>query len=203
MLRPTWAVPVALAACCGLAVGCGGHSDQSAHSAPADTTAAPATTATSAGETAAPMTDANILAVMHEANTAEIAAAQTALKHASATSVKAFARRMIRDHRAMDAKGEQIAKAANITPLAAASDSLSQHADHEMAQLDSATGPAFDRAYMDDQVNDHQTVLAMLQQAQTSAQNPQLKTAVDSAVTKVQQHLDLAKKVQGELKPTA
>lgn len=203
MLRPTWAVPIALVACCGLAVGCGGHSSQSAQSTPVDTTAAPATTSTSAGETAAPMTDANILAVMHEANTAEIGAAQTALKHASAASVKTFARRMIRDHRAMDAKGTQVAKAANITPQAAASDTLPQHADHETAQLDSATGPAFDRAYMDDQVNDHQTVLSVLQQAQTSAQNPQVKAAVDTAVTKVQQHLDLAKKVQGELKPTA
>jgi putative membrane protein len=203
MQRPTWAVSTTLVACCVLAAGCGGHSNQSAQSTPVDTTAAPAATSTSAGETVTPMTDANILAVMHEANTAEIGAAQTALKKASAASVKAFARRMIRDHRAMDAEGAQVAKAASITPQAAVSDTLPQHAEHETAQLDSTKGPAFDRAYMDDQVDDHQTVLSILQQAQTSAQNPQVKAAVDSAVGKVQQHLDLAKKVQGELKPTA
>ena len=205
MLRRTWIMPATIAIACAVAVACsGGSNNNVAQNQPKDTGAAAATTTASAGETTTPMTDASTLAVMHEANQAEIGAAQLALKKATAASVKGFAHTMIRDHRAMDAQGEKVSKALNITPVAATNDTLSEHAQHETAQLDSAKGAAFDLEYMTDQVADHQTVLALLQQAQTApGLNPQIKTLVDSAVTKVQAHLDLAQKVQQGLKPTA
>lgn len=205
MLRGSWAVPAVAGLCCCVVVGCGGSGNQNAQNAQAsaDTTAKTQTTAAAAGETTTPLTDANILALMHQADSAEIGAAKIALKKAQASSVKGFARKMIHDHSRLDAEATRAGKAANITPQAPADDTLPEHAQHETAQLDSASGPAFDQTYMSDQVADHQTVLTLLQQAQNSAQNPRVKAVVDTAVKVVQQHLDDAQKVQSGLKPAA
>ena len=199
-----WTMPATIAIVCAIAIACSGGADRSAQNKTADSSAAKTdTTSAAAGEVAPPVTDASTLAAMHEANQAEIAAAQVAVKKASASSVKDFAHRMIRDHRAMDAEVAKVAKAVNVTPQAAPNDSLPQHAQHEAAQVDSATGPAFDHAYMDAQVADHQTVLSLLRQDETASLNPQVKTLVGSAIHKVQLHLDEAQKVLQGLKPTA
>jgi putative membrane protein len=149
------------------------------------------------------MTDANILALMHEANTGEIQAAQLAEQKAQSTEVKAFARDMVRDHKQLDATGTRIAQQTGVSPQPPAGDTLTQHAQHEAAELQSLSGAAFDRAYMHDQVADHETVLNLLKEAQPQAQHDQVKTAVRTAITKVQEHLDKAQRIDGQLRGTA
>jgi putative membrane protein len=146
------------------------------------------------------VSDANILAVLHEANQAEIGAARLALTSSNSASVKSFAHQMIRDHTKLDHAGDSVAKATNITPALPANDSLSAHIAQETQQLTAAgKGAGFDKQYIDDQVQDHQTVLALLQQFQTQAQNPKVKAAVTGAMPIVQGHLDRAKRLSATL----
>jgi putative membrane protein len=75
------------------------------------------------------------------------------------------------------------------------------------AMVDSATtalnnaakGAGFDRQYIDLQVQAHQQTLTDLQRFQTQAQNADLKSLIEKAIPKVQQHLQRAKDVQGKL----
>jgi putative membrane protein len=213
MYTTSWAVRAGIAAvACATLGACGNRRDNrsagTADSGMAATSKADsaATTSSSAGgePTNAPLSDANIVALISEANNAEIQAAQMAETKATNPSVRKFAQLMIQDHRQMQAQGDQVAKAISVTPQPPANDSLAAHVQQEQSQLSSlAKGPDFDRAYINDQVADHQTVLAMLNQFDTQAQAPQLKTLIEKAIPKVQSHLDRAQKLQSTLGTSA
>ena len=147
------------------------------------------------------MNDANILSVIGMANSNEIGAGKTAQTKATNSDVKSFANDMVKDHTAMQGDADKVAKAANITP--AAPSNASEMKAHASAETDSlkaaAKGNAFDTAYINAQVNDHQMVLDHLKQFQSSAQNAQVKDLVTKAIPKVQEHLDRAKQIQSKL----
>ena len=71
-----------------------------------------------------------------------------------------------------------------------------------MTQLRSATGADFDRAFMDSQVQGHQTVLDLLNRAQGQVQNAALRQHLTEMIPKVQQHLDRARQLQGTIAGT-
>ena len=138
--------------------------------------------------------------MLAEANEAEIASARLALQKASRASTKAFARQMIADHTTMLKKGRSLATALNLQPQPPTPDSLEQHAQQETNQLNgAASGRAFDKAYLDAQVQDHQTVLSLLQQFQGQAQHPELKTLITGAEPTVQKHLEQARHLDQQL----
>jgi putative membrane protein len=168
------------------------------------------TTATTAGgevnaasNNSAP-SDAQIFAVLTEANQAEIDAAKTALDKAKHADVKAFARQMLADHTKLLNGGKALADSLHVTPQPPANDSLATHVAQEKQQLSSVAAPTFDKTYMDAQVQDHQTVLALLKQFEGQAQDPRLKAMIAKAEPIVQRHLTRAQGVDAKLAvPTA
>jgi putative membrane protein len=182
----------------------------------ADTTAAAAATTpdTSAGRVAAPaesagtsagasatgtMSAANIASMIAATNGAEIAAAKLAERKASSADVKAFARQMITDHTAMEKSLDSLAKAKSITPQAPSQeDQMKQQNQTTMASLDSAKGSAFDKAYINAQVQAHQQAVTDLQNFSSQSPDPDLKALVDKALPKVQGHLDKAQQIQSK-----
>jgi putative membrane protein len=211
LIVPTIVITAAAVACGGK-TGNNGAANTSSNASGSNDTAmsagAASPTSTASGEVAptngpvaaTPPADANILAVLHEANQGEIAAAKMALNASSNPRVKSFAHQMIRDHMKLGKAGDSVAKATNITPVLPASDSLGAHVQQESQTLSAAgKGPGFDKQYMDAQVQDHESVLGMLQQFEGEAQNPQVKAAVSSAIPVVQGHLDRAKKLSATL----
>lgn len=148
-----------------------------------------------------PMTDAQIMAMTAAANEGEIAAGKMAETKATNPAVKAFARAMVTDHSMMLTKGQALAKKLNITPSAAAADSMSK-SNQAMANTLTNTpkGMAFDSAYVNAQVMGHQQVLDMVKSAEGQAQNPQVKAMLSSAQPAVQRHLDRIKDIQGKMK---
>jgi putative membrane protein len=142
------------------------------------------------------VTDANILAVLHEANQGEIDAAQLALASGSNARVLAFAHQMIRDHTKLDQAGDSVAVRIGVTPMLPANDSLGAHGQADLEALRAAGhGAGFDKQYMDAQIADHTTVLALLRRFEGAAQNSQVKAAVSGAMPIVSGHLDRAKRV--------
>jgi putative membrane protein len=151
---------------------------------------------------AASMSDANLLSVISMANSNEIGTSKLAQTKATSASVKSYANDMVKDHTAMQAEADKVAKAINVTPEASAGvgDQMKAHASQESDSLKAAAkGSAFDMQYVNGQVADHQLVLDHLKQFQTSAQNAQVKDLVTKAIPKVQEHLDNAKKLQSQL----
>ena len=170
---------------------------------PADTAstgmAAPADTA-GANAANAPLTDANIVALLDEANEADSAAGAFALGKAADKDVKAFAKMMMSEHHALRVQGQALAKKLKVTPEAPANDPVKAAGTSEMSALQSAgTGAAFDRAYIDQEVTIHKAVLDLAEKAHGDTQTAELKALIEKAKPTIQKHLDRAEALQKTL----
>jgi len=174
----------------------------------ADTTAAASSTVTgdtsamSAGAPAAgTWTDANIFALLDEANAADSAAGSIAAAKATSSEVREFARRMTRDHHQLRTQGADLAKKLNITPAAPSDDPVTSMAQSETNTLNStAKGKDFDKAYIDAEVNAHKAVLDLATKAAGQTQNSELKNLIQKAAPVIQGHLTKAESIQKTLK---
>jgi len=174
-----------------------------------ETVGAPAATDTGnaqpAVEAAGALTDANIVALLDEANQADSAAGAYALTKAASPEVKAFAKLMMGEHHALRAAGQQLAKKLNVTPQPPPEDAVQAAGTSEMAALRAAPkGAQFDRTYIDQEVAIHKAVLDLAGKAHDQAKNEELKALIEQAKPVIQKHLDRAEEIQTKLgKPTA
>lgn len=163
-----------------------------AMSNPGGTTAAMTGTAGAAG---AAMTDANIFGQLHEANANEIAEGDLASHKATAAAVKAFGRRMVTDHKAIDDQGNDLATKLGIKPTVADS-SMMKAARDRLNDLQGKTGTDFDTQYIDNQVKAHQGVLDLIDRAMNATQNAQIKQMLQATRPKIASHLQAAQALQ-------
>ncbi len=161
----------------------------------ADTTTTPSTA----------LTDANIVALLDEANQADSAAGMVAATKATDPDVRAFAKLMMSEHHALRVQGQQLAKKLNVTPAAPANDPVQAAAAKEMAALRSAAkGAEFDRTYIDHEIAVHKAVIDLAEQAHAATRQEQLKALIVQAKPVLQKHLDRAQGLQRKLgKPGA
>ncbi len=172
-----------------------------------DTTAASSTTSADTSAMAgAPVassnwTDENIFALLDEANMADSAAGAVAATKGTASAVRDFGKRMMRDHHTLRAQGEALAKKLKITPAPPSDDPVMQAGQKHMDVLNStAKGKDFDKAYIDGEVDMHKAVLEIATKAAGQTQNAQLKNLIQKAAPAIQAHLDLAESIQKGLK---
>ena len=146
------------------------------------------------------MSEADIMAMVGASNGGEIATSEVAVDKATNANVKAYARKMITEHRAMQKEADQLATRLNVTPGSPDLATQKTRMGNEMTQqLSQATkGAAFDRQYMDGQVQAHQQTLTQLQGMQNTA-NADVKALIQKAIPKVQAHLDEGTRLQGQL----
>jgi putative membrane protein len=151
------------------------------------------------------LSDANIVALLDEANMADSSAGAYAVTKATSADVKAFAKLMMGEHHALRAQGQQLAKRLNVTPEPPSSDPLKPAAQSEMAALKGATkGAAFDRTYIEQEIGVHKAVLDLAGKAHDAAQSPELKKLIEQAKPVIEKHLARAEEIQKKLgKPTA
>jgi putative membrane protein len=171
----------------------------------ADTTAASSTvsadTSIAAGAQAGGWTDANIVALLDEANAADSSAGAVAATKGTAAAVRDFGKQMMRDHHQLRAQGEALAKKLNVTPAAPSDDSVAPAAQKEMNTLNTtAKGKDFDRAYIDAEVDVHKAVLGLATKAAGITQTTELKNLIQKAAPLIQGHLDKAEAIQKTLK---
>ena len=116
--------------------------------------------------------------------TMEVAMGQVAEQKAQSEDVKSFGKRMVADH-------------------GKANDELKSIASKKGFQLPSKEHTAkwtSDKAYMDAMVKDHEKDLAEFKEEASSGSDPDVKKFADDTAKMVQEHLDLAKEIQGKLK---
>jgi len=170
--------------------------------APADAAKVAAAAADAAAAPAADKpTDGQIVAIVTVANKGDIAAGELAKSKTKNNDVKSFAEMMIKDHTALQADGEKIAKAASITPEENdTSKKMQADADATAAKLKGLDGAEFDKAYAESEVAMHQQVLDALDNVLIpAAQNADLKNALSAAREKVNGHLEHAKAMAEKL----
>jgi len=157
------------------------------------------------GATSGGWSDANIVALLDEANMADSASGAYAITKATSPDVKAFAKLMMGEHHALRVKGQQLAQQLNVTPQAPANDPLKPAAEAEMTALKAAPkGQQFDRTYIEQEIGIHKAVLDLAGKAHDAAQNEELKKLIEQAGPVIQKHLDRAEAIQKQLgRPSA
>ena len=122
------------------------------------------------------------------AGMAEIQAAQLAQQRATSPQIKSFANRMVTDHTQANDQLQQIAQQENIN----LPEQPSPQDTADAQRLSSLNGTAFDQAYAQAQVRDHQQAVALFRQEASTGHDPALKSYAQKTLPILRQHLQLA-----------
>jgi putative membrane protein len=146
------------------------------------------------------LTDANIAALLDEANMADSSHGKLASTKGTNADVKAFGVMMMNDHHALRKAGQDLVTKLGVTPTPPANDSLPMKAQMTTDSLNALPkGAAWDKWYIDHEVTMHQDVLALIDQALGAAQNAELKDLLTKARPNIESHLRRAQEIQGKL----
>jgi putative membrane protein len=150
---------------------------------------------------AAKPTDPQIAHIAYTAGEIDIAAAKQALAKSKNKEVIAFAQLMVRDHTAVNKQAVALVTKLHVTPEAnPTSASLQQAAAKTKADLAKLSGPAFDKAYVANEVVYHQTVNGALANTLIpNAQNAELKSLLETGLKLFKEHEQHAEMLQKEL----
>lgn len=159
-------------------------------------------TAVAGGAAATPgWSDANIFALLDEANVADSAHGALASTKGTSSAVREFGRQMARDHHRLRLEGEALAKRLKLTPTPPPGDTLPVHAQTVSDLLaTTAKGKDFDKAYIDHEVEMHKAVLEIATSSMNAAQSTELKNMIQKAAPVILGHLDKAQSIQREMK---
>ena len=147
-------------------------------------------------------TDPQIAAIVVTANQVDIDAGKLAETKASSTEVKEFGQRMVTDHTGVNKAATELVTKLKVTPEPNdTSKSLQKGGDANLANLKKLSGAAFDRAYVDHEVEYHQAVLDAVDHTLIpNAKNAELKALLVKVRPAFVEHLEHAKHLQSSLK---
>ena len=161
---------------------------------PGQTTTNPTATV-SASSQADVRADAAFLKEAAGANLLEVRLGQTAQSKANNSAVKQFGQRMVNDHTNLES---QVA-ALSMNNGLGLKQSLNSQQQSDANRLNKLSGQAFDTAYMNLMVKDHQEDIGKFQTQTSSAKSAQVRTLATNALPVLQQHLSLATQVRTQL----
>jgi len=142
---------------------------------------------------------------VHEAaagGMAEVELGKLAADKATSPEVKAFGQRMVDDHSKANDELKAFASQKGVT-LPSAPDPAAKATQDRLSKL---SGAAFDKAYMQDMVKDHDKDVAAFKHASTSAADADLKAWAAKTLPTLQEHQTQAKSINAKLgsaKPTS
>ena len=143
-------------------------------------------------------TDPQIVGIVTTADQIDINYAKLALSKTRNKEVRGFAQQMITDHSAVQKSVNDLAAKLNVTPAESGTSSALKAQSEQMTQkLRELKGKAFEKAYIDNEVAYHQAVINATKTVLIpSAQNAELKSALQGAEPLFEGHLQHAEHVQ-------
>jgi putative membrane protein len=180
-----------------LALACSSKNDASSGA-----TAASSTGSGSGSVKPEPLTDAIIIAKESAGDTAEVVIAEYAAAHTAHPDVKSFAKMLISDHSKGKREVDSLTRKLSIVPQRPADDTTSAEIAHTINHLATLKGQDLDTAFINHEIQDHQSDIADAQKAIAAAQNPDLKQLVQKSISELQKHLDAAQAIQRKLSGT-
>lgn len=128
---------------------------------------------------------------------AEVKLGQLAMEKGTSPTVKEFAKRMVDDHGKANDELKEIASKKNF-PLPTDLDTKDKATYDKLSKL---TGDAFDKAYMDAMVKDHDAdVKDFKKEASLASADPDLKAFAEKTVKVLEEHKQLAHQDKDALK---
>ena len=149
-----------------------------------------------------PPTDPQIASIVVTANQVDIDAGKLAEAMGSTPEVKAFGKRMVVDHGAVNKADSDLVTKLKVTPEPnETSASLKEDGDETLTKLKGLQGSEFDRAYIDNEVKYHEAVIDTLDDDLIpSAKNAELKALLVKVRPQFVSHLEHAKQMQAKMK---
>ncbi|NEX95012.1 DUF4142 domain-containing protein [Caulobacter sp. 17J65-9] len=147
-------------------------------------------------------TDPQIAHIAYTAGAIDVAAGEQALAKSQNADVRAFAEEMVRDHKAVNDQALALVKKLGVTPQDnPTSQALTKQAEAKRAELAKLSGPAFDKAYVANEVAYHKTVNGALSGTLIpDASNAELKSLLQTGLKLFQEHEMHAEHLMGGLK---
>jgi putative membrane protein len=124
---------------------------------------------------------------------AEVQLGRLAQERSSNREVSAFAKRMVEDHTKANEELKRLASKKGVT-LPTSPNAKHQGARDRLAQL---TGPAFDRAYMEAMVADHDHTVEDFQRASRSNEDDDVRAFASRTLPILEEHQKEARRIQG------
>jgi putative membrane protein len=145
--------------------------------------------------------DAQIAAIVVTANQVDIDAGKLAQAKSKSKEVKAFGKQMVTDHTGVNKSATDLVTRLKVKPEDnPTAQSLKKGGQDNVAHLRTLQGAAFDKAYVDHEVEYHQAVIdAMDKTLIPSASNADLKALLIKVRPAFVAHLDHAKHLQASL----
>jgi len=152
------------------------QADSASTAAPAPAQATPSETTPAPGPA---LDDPTIVAIFDATNTADVETGQLATERGSSKEVRDFGAMLARDHKAVRKQGRDLAGRLGVKPTPPADDASAKAHAEAMATLRAKRGAEFDRAFLDHEVQFHQSVIDAIQGTLLPAiQNAELKELV-------------------------
>ena len=147
-------------------------------------------------------TEPQIAGIVISANSESVENAVIAREKAKNTEVKMYALTVINEHRAANKAAGELAESLKISPEEnETTRTIKQSTQKTRFKLKRLTGAAFDKAYINGEVELHQMMLDLIDQSLIpSAKNPDLKWLLKNDRPLVEAHLERAKELQSKLK---
>jgi putative membrane protein len=152
----------------------------------------------SAGVRAQDLNDAQIASIVVTANQVDIDAGELAASKSANDEIRAFAELMVRDHTSVNKSATEVVAKLGVTPQDnSTSQTLKSGGDENLARLEALKGAAFDKAYVDHEVANHQQVIDALDKTLIpGAKNADLKALLIKVRPAFVAHLEHAKRLQ-------
>jgi putative membrane protein len=125
------------------------------------------------------------------AGMAEVEHGRLAAQNASANEVKQFGQQMVDDHGKANEELKALAAKKKVT-LPSTLDAKHQAMQEKLAKL---KGAAFDKSYMDGQVQAHQEAVTLFEREAKGGKDPDVKAWAEKTLPQLQQHLKMARSV--------
>jgi putative membrane protein len=159
----------------------------------------PATTY--AQQTAPKLDDPTIVAIFDAANTYDIETGSLAISKGHSKAVRDFGGMLVRDHRNVRAQDRELAKSLHVIPTPPKNFALAKAHVAAMRSLRAAKGKAFDRAFLQHEVDFHNAVIdAVTKTLLPAIQNAQVRDLVTKVAPAFGAHRDRAQMLLDALK---
>jgi putative membrane protein len=145
--------------------------------------------------------DPTIVAIFDAANTYDIETGRLAARKGNSSAVREFGKMIARDHKNVREQGRELAKSLHVTPTPPANFALATAHAEAMKSLRGARGKAFDRTFLQHEVDFHNAVIdAVTKTLLPAIQNAQVKDLVTKVAPAFVAHRDRAQNLLNNLK---
>jgi len=147
------------------------------------------------------LSDPEIASVALTANQVDVAYAKIAQEKSKDPNILEFAKTMTKDHEGVIAQAEALAQRLSLTPKDnAVSKQLNNDAEETKKTLNAKTDKDFDRAYIDNEVTYHKSVIATVEGVLIpQSKDAELKQFLQQVLPVLKTHLDHATMIQSQL----